>query len=246
MHAALCYWLEGEFGLRRAPSRGGFRESFVLSVANRAGVALKPDYDKVRTMRQLIAAAESDGDVYLDVIDAVLEAPLSPGGLRQVLDDGRSAWTLAPDDRTLVRRVDPTAQAAYEQAAGADDVASAELAEAWAKVYGRTPDASDAWDHAIKAVEALLIPLVVPQQSKATLGHVAGALRGQGERFAFGLDGSGDVAGLVANLSMIWPNPDRHADPAVRRSPSEQEAAGVLHLAVAVVQWARTGLIGGR
>jgi hypothetical protein len=34
------------------------------------------------------------------------------------------------------------------------------LVVAWTKAYGREPDASDASDHAVKAVEALLLPVV--------------------------------------------------------------------------------------
>ena len=49
-------------------------------------------------------------------------------------------------------------------------VASAELTEAWIRAYGRDPDPSDAWDHAIKAVEAILIPIVVSKAGQAAVG----------------------------------------------------------------------------
>jgi hypothetical protein len=52
----------------------------------------------------------------------------------------------------------PAAHDAYERAVAPQDVAGNELQEAWARALGRHPDASDAWDHAIKAVEAVLIP----------------------------------------------------------------------------------------
>lgn len=58
---------------------------------------------------------------------------------------------------------------------------STTLSVAWSNAYGRTPDASDSWDHAIKAVEHVLIPLVAPNQSKPNLGHVVGSLDAQGQ-----------------------------------------------------------------
>ena len=63
--------------------------------------------------------------------------------------------------------MDPTVTAAFESATGTGDVASAELTEAWIRAYGRDPDPSDAWDHAIKAVEAILIPIVVSEAGQA-------------------------------------------------------------------------------
>jgi hypothetical protein len=80
-------------------------------------------------------------------------------------------------------RVDPAATAAFEMAASPEDTASDELAVAWTKAYGRDPDLSDAWDHAIKAVEAVLIPIVVPTQAGAHIGHVIGQLDRQGEQW---------------------------------------------------------------
>jgi hypothetical protein len=38
-------------------------------------------------------------------------------------------------------------------------------------------------------------------------------------------------------LRLIWPNPDRHANPNHRRTPSTEEARAVVHVAVTVVQW---------
>ena len=67
--------------------------------------------------------------------------------------------------------MDPAATAAFEMAASPEDTASDELAVAWTKAYGLDPDLSDAWDHAIKAVEAVLIPIVVPTQAGAHIGH---------------------------------------------------------------------------
>jgi hypothetical protein len=129
-----------------------------------------------------------------------------------------------------------------------DDVASRELKEPWGSAYGRNPNASDAWDHSIKAVEAVLIPIVIPAKGKATLGDVVGTLSSQSSRWQLGLQGhddSQDVMPLVSMLRLIWPNPDRHGSQS-SRAPSLVEAQAVVHLAVTVVQWARSGLISKR
>jgi hypothetical protein len=125
-------------------------------------------------------------------------------------------------------------------AAAPADVASAELSEAWGKAYGLRPDASDAWDHSIKAVEALLVPLVVPNKAKPNLGDALGQMKANPAFFTFGPVASAE--GVEKALRLLWPNPDRHAG-AERRSPTIEEARGIVHLAVAVVQWLRDGLL---
>ena len=86
----------------------------------------------------------------------------------RTLARGGSIWRATAHG--LERRVDPTVTAAFESATGTGDVASAELTEAWIRAYGRDPDPSDAWDHAIKAVEAILIPIVVSEAGQAAVG----------------------------------------------------------------------------
>jgi hypothetical protein len=161
----------------------------------------------------------------------------------RILAAARSAWFATEDG--LVHRADPTAQAAYGQAAGYGDGAGEELQKAWAHAYSRDSDASDAWDHAIKAVELIYIDIVCPTKDKANLGSVAGDLKAQPGRFTFGLQstGIGGVETLEAMIRLMWPNPDRHGDPKARRTPTLQEARSVVNLAVTLVQWGRDGLL---
>jgi hypothetical protein len=148
----------------------------------------------------------------------------------------------------MERLVPPKTSAAFEKATDAADLASTELRNAWVAVYGRSPDASDAWDHSIKAVEAVLIPIVTPAKAKATLGDVLGSLAHQGTLWQLelrGHDDSKDVAPLVSMLRLIWPNPDRHGGGA-SRTPSLDEAEAVSSLAITIVQWARAGVLSRR
>ena len=199
--------------------------------------------------------------VMLDVVDAVLHLYSSflsidssftwsrrYRELDEVLELAGSVWRVGPDRDRLVRRVDPAATAAMVEASSPMDTASAELREAWNVAYGRNPDASDAWDHSIKAVEAVLIPVVTPNKAKATLGDVVGVLNSQGQLWqleVYGHDGTRDVAPLVSMLRLSWPNPDRHGGQGGRK-PSLVEAQAVVHLAVTIVQWTRSGVLSKR
>jgi hypothetical protein len=53
-----------------------------------------------------------------------------------------------------------TTTAAFVRAISPGDVVSAEPKGAWPVAYARDSDAWDAWDHSIKAVEKMLIPIV--------------------------------------------------------------------------------------
>jgi hypothetical protein len=236
------YWLEGRYGFRDRE-----RPEFMMDVAVAVGIQVDPSYESGGIMDQIIGAAESDADLCLDILDATLHIAngAEANSLRRLLDAGGSAWTVAADGKSIQRRVDATTAAAAAQAIAPADQASAELAEAWAKVYGLSPDPSDAWDHAIKAIEAVLIPIVVPAKTKATLGDVLGVMRANPGGWTFTLGTSSTTVGPVetveAMLKMMWPNPDRHGGGGGSRVPSLAEAEAVVQLAVVVVSWCRSG-----
>ena len=155
-------------------------------------------------------------------------------------------------ERGLVSRAEPTAMNAFTLASTPDDLASAHLKEAWNKAYDRDGDESDAWDHAIKAVEAILLPIVVPDQDQAQIGHVVGDLGTKSHMWDVGLLFNQTAAPktpplqpvevLVGMLRLIYPNPDRHVGKD-HRTPTPEEARMVVQLAITVVQWVRENLI---
>ncbi|MFI5895415.1 hypothetical protein ACIA5D_35495 [Actinoplanes sp. NPDC051513] len=161
----------------------------------------------------------------------------------------RSIWSATAGG--LVSRAEPTAMSAFREASGPDDLSSEHLKHAWAKAYERNGDPSDAWDHAVKAVEHILLP-VIPRQDQAQIAHVVGQLGGQGDQYEVGLQFNqsapprtppfSPVEAFAGMLRLIYPNPDRHVG-ANHRVPSAEEARVVVQLAIAVVQWAREGLI---
>jgi hypothetical protein len=206
--------------------------------------------DGGRVLDDIVAAARADAHTMLDIVDAALYAmePRSYDKLALVLQLGGSAWTVRKDGRGLEQRVDPATRDAYESASSPDDAASAELNEAWRKAYGRDPDASDAWDHAIKAVETVLVPIVTPNNPKATLGAVLGEMKTNPSALTFHLVSSSrtvsNVQTIEAMLRLVWPNPDRHGGAAgASRTPSLQEAQSVLQVAIAIVHFVRLGVL---
>jgi hypothetical protein len=165
----------------------------------------------------------------------------------RILAVGRSAWKAMEEG--LVHRADPTAQAAFDEATATPGSASTELREAWEKAHARDGNPGDAWDHAIKAVECVLIPIVVPKKAKANLGDVIGQLRGQPHLWKLGIRGWNRDYGmepLVAMLTLLWPDPNRHGSPTPEPPATPEEGRALVNVAVTVVQWARDGLIARR
>ncbi|MFM1724037.1 hypothetical protein ABEU20_002613 [Rhodococcus sp. PAM 2766] len=220
-------------------------DSFMLGVAVRAKIRVAVDTSRTELMNSLLQQCLNDQDKFLDVIDAVLSfrPDTYRKGLARTLLDAGSAWTVSAEGDSLERRVDATAREQFELASSPDDDAARELREAWAQAYGLTPDPSDAWDHAIKAVEAALWPLVVPKNPTATLGTIEKAIVAKPSKWNLALESNsiGGVETLHALLKMMWPNPDRHATGATR-VPTQQEAEGVVQIAVLIVQWVRAGM----
>ncbi|MEV6333476.1 hypothetical protein AB0M12_02055 [Nocardia vinacea] len=208
----------------------------------------------------MIATAFDDEQKALDLIDALLHHgarayPDSwsdgswPDDLSVTLRDGGSMWTPSPEGDRLVMVVDERMEKVYEQAVSVEDPTTKELREAWANAYGRNGDTSDAWDHAIKTIESVLIPIVVPNMANATLGHVLGQLEGQSTLWKMALPGrdqSEDVKGFVEMLRLIWPNHDRHNPGRPAPVPTVEQARMVVTFAAMLVQWRREGNIVSR
>lgn len=248
----LCQWVNSVFGQDSTTTILTGSESSGSRLASAIRLTVPPNPYGILTVRDVTASLRKKPELALDAVDAVIHfGAVSEGALydlTEILQLAGSVWQVDTSGERLIRRVDATAAAAFEEASSPSDVASSELQEAWIAAYGRNPDASDAWDHSIKAVEAILIPIVTPSKKKATLGDVVGMLDSQGPRWQlalYGHDDSQSVAPLVSMLRLMWPNPDRHGSTS-RREPSLDEAQAVVNLAVTIVQWGRTSVLAKR
>ncbi|OBF06216.1 hypothetical protein A5730_14660 [Mycobacterium sp. ACS4054] len=225
-------------------------EQKLLEIAGFMRAEVEPDWRIETVLQHLMGVAQQDGDYFLDLIDGTLQyvgSKYNAPRLKALLDAGGSVWTVSEDHKSLVKVVGDESQATYDAATIVADEATTELREAWTNAFGRNGDPSDAWDHAIKAVEDVLIPEMMPNNTSATLGNVVGELAGQnGAQWRLVLPGNNqdhDVAHLVAMLRLIWPNHDRHGGSTPKRTPLEPEARAVVTLAATIVQWHREGWV---
>jgi hypothetical protein len=226
-------------------------EAALREIGVRFRLTLPNNTEWKRFADSLVASAGKDEEFFLDLIDALLDvfgpAHNEWAELDRTFGSGASVWRVGDDRTSLARVVSDEAQATFEAAVSVADDVTTELKEAWANAFGRNGDPSDAWDHAIKALEDLLIRVVVPNQTKPNLGHVVGQLGNQGAQWKLVLPGKNqdhDVAPLVGMLDLIWPNHDRHGGGQTpKRTPSAQEARAVVTLAATIVQWHREGWV---
>lgn len=203
---------------------------------------------EVCTWHDLRVLMCEDDDLYLDVLDYCLRA-ISDADLQELEEE--LLWEVAHEyrvdyaNRRLVRRVDETVYGAYLRAATPEDRASELLREAWAATYARKGrDPAVAWSKAVAAVEAILAPIISPNDTKATLGKLRAALRDAPDRFECDIphpEGDSGTGQLLAALGAIQFHPGRHGGDGRKCDPSHSVAT-VLQ-AVTIIGWVQEGLV---
>lgn len=170
--------------------------------------------------------------------------------LQPMLERSNSAWTVGARNGylALVRRVPEGVQVAADATMGSSGSAGARLAQAWEALYGVTPNESEAYRLAVKAVEAAAIPRVCPQDSKATLGKVINVIHSQsGWNVETGRADSSatPVDVLLGMMRMLWAGQhDRHdGSPATQTPMTFEQAAVAVHLASTLVAWFAGGYV---
>ena len=202
----------------------------------------------------------------LDVINAILAVHRAPGllhtadaivaenytnlvgNLRHNLEDAGSAYTVDDTGRRLVARVDPTVAAAVQHTIDTAAPTAADLLrEAWNQTYGLHPDPTAAYGNAVRAVEDVLCPHVLPNATTPTLGTVLAHFRDAPGLWTFVLlakDGTDSIDPLVAVLRRLWEGQHRHAGgPAGYHPQTPAEARAAVHLAATVVAWITDGAL---
>lgn len=150
--------------------------------------------------------------------------------LGQLLYQGGSAWeviTVEYMDHRLTRRaVGPVIEVLGQTATEATR-AHSHLSAAWSRLMGRNPDPSSAYREAVKAVEAVAKPVVLPRDDRATMGLMIAALRDKPEKWSVTL---GSVDDLRSQMEAVWTGQlDRHGtddeDAPLNVSQEEADAA---------------------
>jgi hypothetical protein len=233
---------------------------FIREAERNLRLRLNWSYGERSATESMFAAMERDPELLVRVFDFALrnirigyfpnaceDAALS---LDQILHESGSVWCVRGDRRRLQyhleRRIDATSSAALTSLASTTSPDARHLAEARRWAFGQHPNPGKAYDEAVKAVEAVAIPTVLPSDPSATLGKAIGELRNDPAKWACTLtrptkDGKNPVEVVIAMLDMLWKNEtERHA-PVVPITQEQAETA--VHVAIPLVQMFRSGAI---
>lgn len=176
--------------------------------------------------------------------------------LDRALSNAHSIYTVGEyEGRCCVEeRIDPTVQAAVKETVEQSGTAGQLLNRAWAKAYGRQEDAPGAYSNAIKAVETLACPLILPANPKATLGTAIKALDDQHNKstkstWEFAIENPSDAAesvnAVISMMKLLWHGQvDRHGSEASDfRDATIEEARAAVLLAATLVGWLNDGCL---
>jgi len=136
-----------------------------------------------------------------------------------------------------------------QSAASPGTAAERYLRGAWSHVYGHHTNPSAGYLDAVRAVEAVAIPIVTPKDTVGSLGKVIPAMRDAPAKWATVFSPPAGVDAIqtaIAMMELLWRSQaDRHgvADPAPPIVTTPEEAEAALHLAATLVHWFNTGTI---
>jgi hypothetical protein len=191
------------------------------------------DRDYLEGFLGYVAASETQ---CLDVLEAIVATaqnkPYVIEAVNKILIESDSKW-IARDfgDRAgLEERVDETTEEAFNViSTSPDNVSSGFLKTAWSAAFGRSPNASEAYGNAIKAVEASAWPIILPNNQRATLGNIIREIKNNPEKWTTHIEEKRSniaLEGLMLLMQTIWDGQtDRHgtAHPkAVQQEAAEQ------------------------
>jgi len=116
------------------------------------------------------------------------------------------------------------------------------LTDAWDKIVKRNPDPSGAYCDAIRAIEVVAKPVVLPNDSLATLGKIIRAIRDKPDKWRVVLDKATSTK-VVDMADMVWKGQqDRHGtDEQAALNVSLAAADAAVYLAVALVRLFASG-----
>jgi len=168
-----------------------------------------------------------------------------------ILATAGSVWEVKYDQHFyLSKRVTEEMALAGDQAMSSRDRASEHLKRAWREVYSKERNPGSGYSEAVKAVEAVAIPVVSPKNPNATLGTVIAEMRNAPQNFPVGLftkDPAAQTQAFIGELALLWQGQLRHGDgnpdPLTPIDVSQEEAEAALHLAIQLVKWFRDGTI---
>lgn len=163
----------------------------------------------------------------------------------------RCAFHLAVTLEGLAYRVDPSVLEgvgrAHSEASQHFPVASTQLSQAWLHDYSLTGDPSAAVQACIRAVEATMIPIVLPGRQRPIYGHAVKELEKNANQWRLAIvtdKGEDSIEPLLAMLNRLGQaHTDRHAGAEERLAVSVTSARSCVQLAATLVQWFISGTV---
>lgn len=226
------------------------RETMLIELGGPRGV-LAVVHDTLQIMESRARAQHSSPDIAArseerQTVDHVR-------ALKELLDDFGSAFDLTIGPMGISWRVPPEIMEAVASAvAGVEGDyprAAQRLRAAWKAAYGLDPQPSAAILDCIRAVEAVAIPVVIPNQDGAQYWHVLGHLTSQGEAWRLVIMGQHGNDSVEPVVSMMERLGGAHLDRHEGREPPEPSvgaAQAAVMLAVTLVHWFNTGAVSPR
>ena len=189
----------------------------------------------------ILSAADDDPDFLLNLADYLIHSGLMADErtteLEDILVGSESAWQVARDKRSLVLGVSPELDQLYLDAVSDEDSAAAYLSKAWDAAWRRDrPSAVEAYDGSVKAVESILAPIVIPDNTEPTLGKIIAALNDKPTKWDTRFRGAETVQALKGLLKELWKTDSRHAE---MPENSIAQAKDAVTIAVAVLALVR-------
>lgn len=205
----------------------GVATSTIHAVERYLQISLPDDPEDEEELRQQLISYCSDEAKCLDVVVAFMAIgdPYMSyrfdelfTTLNLILKESGSKWVAVSSGHhtaTLEERVDETSREAYTSTVSeATNLSGDFLKKAWSAGFGRNPNPSDAYNNAIKAMEAASWPVVTPQNNSATLGHIIGELRTNPGKWQTALREIEDNLGVEVirkSMQVVWEgHSDRH------------------------------------
>ena len=213
----------------------------------------------------LLARVETDERLGLSVIDALLgdtayhsqEENRAIGELQNQLTLGGSAYEVADrsgNRKMLRRRIDPAYSRVVDDAVSGGGTASKHLRNGIEAAYGLDPEPAHACMEAVKAIEAAMRPIIIPNDGTGTLGRIIGVLGDSPGSFKMRVDPRTPddrppvdaIATLRDILKMVWQSSPRHGgnEAEAHQEVTPDAARDIVIWAATIVQLATSEVIG--
>ncbi len=199
--------------------------------------------DWARNQINKVVSQLMDSQKGLQIADYILafKEGSSSEKLEEILFRSKSKWTIGEryEHLGLIARVPMGVKDSLDIALSRSSRAGRDLAQAWEDLYGLNPDPSNAYRLSVRAVENAAIPIISPNNTRATLGTVIRDMENQ-KRWKLPLSREDSRAlsseVLLKMMKMLWVGQhDRHGGQSDSTAVSIDEATAAVAVATTLV-----------